>query len=816
VLSLAAVIGREFDATLVERVANLGVAAGDALAEAEDAGLIQSIAREGRYAFAHALVRQTLYGDLRPSRRVALHRTVAEALEAQSRHDPEPHLADLAHHYYHAAAAGVADRAVLYTTRAAEQAVRQLAYEEAAMQYERALHALQLGPTAPGDTRQAAMARAELLLALGDAQRSSGTQALWRPTYRRAAAAARAALGTSRAGEAARLLARAALAVGRSSETGTVDEELLGLVQDALAALGDSDPVSRARLLARYAIALYFSPGAVGGEALSREALALAQETGDAPTVVRCLVALHCALWRPDHLDERERVATQLVQLAEQAREHEMAIEGRLWLLVDQLERGDGQAVAREMDAVARAASASRHPLYRWHAELHRAMRALADGRVDEAERLSSAALHFGERAGLQNPRQAFGAQTFWIRREQGRLAELEEHLRGLAERFQLPIWRCGLALLQAETGRVDEARRALGPLVENDFAALRIDGNWLPGMATLAQACTEVGDRVSGRRIYDRLLPYADRVVVIAQAHVCLGPVAYFLGRLAALDERWDEAVAHFEAAIRIGTGIDAALLVAYARCGLASALQAHAPDSPSTMAAIAAAAQAAQPLGLARLSAQIPPRAPSDVSAPPSASMSAPTAARAAVFRNDGDYWTIAFDGTESRLKHSRGLLHLAELLRHPDREVHALDLATRFRGEPGTGTEAAGGDAGTVLDDTAKAAYRERLDELRAEIEEATTRNDLGGAERAREEMEVLTQELSAAVGLGRRDRRTHSNAERSRIAVTKAVSLALRAIAETNPALRRYLAGTIKTGQFCSYTPDPRFPVAWTLS
>ncbi len=79
-----------------------------------------------------------------------------------------------------------------------------------------------------------------------------------------------------------------------------------------------------------------------------------------------------------------------------------------------------------------------------------------------------------------------------------------------------------------------------------------------------------------------------------------------------------------------------------------------------------------------------------------------------------------------------------------------------------------------------------------------------------------MDLLTRELAAAVGLGQRDRRAHSNAERARVAVTKAVSLALKTIAETNPALRRYLAGTIKTGHFCSYTPDSRFPVAWTLS
>jgi hypothetical protein len=117
--------------------------------------------------------------------------------------------------------------------------------------------------------------------------------------------------------------------------------------------------------------------------------------------------------------------------------------------------------------------------------------------------------------------------------------------------------------------------------------------------------------------------------------------------------------------------------------------------------------------------------------------------------------------------------------------------------------------------VLDAPAKAAYRERLQEVRAEIEHATALNDLARAERAREEKELLERQLAAAVGLSHRDRSTPSNAERSRVAVTKAITLALRSIAEANPALRRYLATTIKTGQFCSYTPDPRFPVTWRL-
>ncbi len=256
--------------------------------------------------------------------------------------------------------------------------------------------------------------------------------------------------------------------------------------------------------------------------------------------------------------------------------------------------------------------------------------------------------------------------------------------------------------------------------------------------------------------------------------------------------------------------------MLVSYAQCALVSVLRVNAPGSPRTAALHAAVHAGARRLGAARLASQIEAVRPTDREVATPAPRST-AVGRLAVFRNDGQYWTVAFDGAESRLKHSRGLAYLAELLRHPDRELHTLDLAARHRGDSGDETDAPtpGDDAGAVLDPSAKAAYRERLGEMRAEVEEATARNDLARAERAREEIEILMQQLAGAVGLGGRDRKAHSSAERSRVAVTKAVSLALRTIAEANPSLRRYLAGTIKTGQFCSYTPDPRFPVTWTL-
>jgi hypothetical protein len=120
---------------------------------------------------------------------------------------------------------------------------------------------------------------------------------------------------------------------------------------------------------------------------------------------------------------------------------------------------------------------------------------------------------------------------------------------------------------------------------------------------------------------------------------------------------------------------------------------------------------------------------------------------------------------------------------------------------------------GDAGALLDATAKAAYRARLGELRAEVEEAEGFNDPVRASRARQEMEFLVAELSRAVGLGGRDRRAASHAERARLNASRAIRAAMANLAEANPALGRHLAATIRTGRYCSYTPDPRLPIAW---
>ena len=195
--------------------------------------------------------------------------------------------------------------------------------------------------------------------------------------------------------------------------------------------------------------------------------------------------------------------------------------------------------------------------------------------------------------------------------------------------------------------------------------------------------------------------------------------------------------------------------------------------------------------------------------------------------VFRREGEYWTLAYDGAICRLRDSKGLQHIGHLLRHPGQHFDARELVVESGGPGATadrfaaaqlasdGLAVAGlGDAGAVLDATAKAAYKRRVAELREELEEAEEFNDRGRAAAAREELDFIASQLSAAVGLGGRDRKAASSDERARLTVTKRIKDALGKIRESHAQLGQYLAAHIKTGYLCAYLPDPDRPIPWT--
>ena len=196
--------------------------------------------------------------------------------------------------------------------------------------------------------------------------------------------------------------------------------------------------------------------------------------------------------------------------------------------------------------------------------------------------------------------------------------------------------------------------------------------------------------------------------------------------------------------------------------------------------------------------------------------------------IFVRQGDYWTIQYQGQIARLKATRGLLCLSCLLRHPGREFHVCELIACLLEVP-VATAVASGiaqkengsnmrtvlfeDAGPLLDTRAKAEYVRRLAELRVELEEGQRFNDPERVSRAQCEMDLLAEQLAATVGLGGRNRRPGSQAERARSAVTKRLKDSIHKITEAMPALGRHLCARVKTGYFCSYNPHPDRPVRW---
>jgi hypothetical protein len=180
--------------------------------------------------------------------------------------------------------------------------------------------------------------------------------------------------------------------------------------------------------------------------------------------------------------------------------------------------------------------------------------------------------------------------------------------------------------------------------------------------------------------------------------------------------------------------------------------------------------------------------------------------------VFRLDGDTRTVTFAGRTVLLQNLKGMHYLARLLAAPDREFHVLDLVADVAG---TGPRSGEGDVGPALDAEARAAYKRRLAEIDADIDEATSLGDDERLAGARADRDYLVRELARAYGVGGRHRLVGATSERARASVTRALRYAIARIAEHHPQLADHLARTVSTGTYCSYNPDPRLPVRWQV-
>lgn len=598
VAQIGATIGREFSYDLIRAVSPLNEAnLQQALVKLVEAELLyqRGLPPQVRYVFKHALVQDAAYQSLLKSTRQQVHQQIAQVLEGQFPDiiATQPEL--VAHHYTEAE---LNEQAIPYWQQAGERAVQLPAYTEAVRFYQLALQALECQE--PVDEAQ----RCTLLLALGEAQWRAGESVEAQETLLHAADSAQARRATE-------IFVRAALVFARLTEqVGLSAIPAVRLLEEALHTLGAEDNPLTAETLGGLARVLGVTGVQQQALVYARQAVAMSRRLGDPELLATNLDGMLHALQGPEHAQQRLAYASEMLQLAEAAHAKELLDYAYWWRAYCLLELGNMPATDAEIDSYADLAEESQLPFELCFALGFRAMRALMRGHFADSERLAQEALTIGQRLQTENAAGIFGLQMFTLRREQGRLKELEPVVRYFVQQHSVAgAWRPGLALIYSELGRAEEARAEFEHLAQHDFADIPRDALWMACITYLADVCTFLGDKPHAAILYQLLLPYAGRTVVIGSAAACCGAVSRYLGALATTLGRWEEAVRHFEDALAMNTRMEAWPWLAHTQYQYAAMLLARdqAGDSEKARELLKAALATARELGMRALEERI-----------------------------------------------------------------------------------------------------------------------------------------------------------------------------------------------------------------
>ncbi|HYX43458.1 MAG TPA: AAA family ATPase, partial [Acidimicrobiales bacterium] len=541
-LRAAAVVGPAFSVPLVAEASGIDVLQALELAgEAAAAGLVEQDDAPRTFRFVHALVRDAIESDLSPAEVVRLHRRTAEAIDRL--HGPAlgPRLFDVARHWAHGAVEGEGVIAAGWLARAGEEAMRQLAYEEAARLFRQAVD---VGGPELGDEE-----RCRLLVAAGRAMNLSGDL-----TGRREAclAAAEAARRLNRPD----LVADAALVLKATGDI-RIDLTTRQMCEEALGALDSQSTALRAQVMARFVETFVFMRHDEAVAAAGTEALALAEASGDDAALAAALRARQVVSVGPDGLDERAALARRMLALGTDRRDAQLQLWAHQWNVDVGLERGDLGAVARSIEALAECARQVRGPLARFEVARCRAVLAQAQGRFPDARRLEAEAfailaptdhaVRFTFRSALlANVSYHTGpdpVDTGAIEYE----GASEGHLEVLAFMGQV-----AMAFALAVEGRLDEARsvyRSLGPV-----------GGWevpphveLVGPVFALLVAVALDDPADIAALHERLSHHRGHHVASGMTAMnYFGPIELWLGVAARHLGRFDDAVADLRHAER------------------------------------------------------------------------------------------------------------------------------------------------------------------------------------------------------------------------------------------------------------------------
>ena len=535
VLSMAAVIGRDFDLDVLARVTKT---TDDELLDILEAASAVALVREpadvsGRYNFAHALIQHTLYEDLGPNRRARAHRQVAEALEDLCRYHPGERVSELARHWSSATQPIDLVKAIRYSKQAGDAALAALAPAEALGHFAQALDLyLQASDSDPA-------LHIDLLIGLGIAQRQTGDPA-FRTTLLDASRRA------DRLGDTERLVA-AALANSRGlvSASGVTDMDKVEVLELALDRVSAESP-DRALVLATLCSELTTGSTLDRRQALADEAIAISRTSGDDAVIVQVLNQLFYPLLVPSLLEPMLVLTADALDRAERIADPVLLFWAAASRAISAARAGGIDEMDRCLEIVQLQAKRLDEPTLNWGYAIQRALRALIGGETDRAEQLTTEALQIGTDSGMPDAAVIFAGQQAIVAFLRGTLGEMVPLIEGLydaAPEIAAAV-TAALAMCHAEADHIEDAKRLLETFATDEFN-LPMDSQWLDGMLFYAEAAIECREPRHAMSLFDRLVPWADQCAVTGPTAV--GPVSHYLGGLATVSGHYIEADAYF-----------------------------------------------------------------------------------------------------------------------------------------------------------------------------------------------------------------------------------------------------------------------------
>ncbi len=556
--------------------------------------------RLSQYGFRHHLFQKYLYGRLAAAERMYLHEAVGNALETlyagKSNVDDVP-AAQLARHFREA---HLGVKASKYSLQAGQQAVRVLAFDEAAIHFERGIK--ELSNLAPNS--EINRLAYELWLARGRALWHGGRVIESLEIFKKT-------IEVVRALDDPYAIARAVLAYEEPRWRLGMDAELSRqYMREALAALGEEQSGTRVRLLVGLSRSLLASGEQDELRTTVDQAVRIARQIKDPLALCDALRITAQIDRRPESTTTRLAAVQEMIATAESIGDKERLADGLDLYIYDLLELGQIDLVDTCIGVHQQVAHEIKQPFQMHVSAVFQTMRAIMRGDFEEAEILAREAADLSQKIGIADMDGIYGMHMFTIRREQGRLHEVAPIVKlVVANNPESSTWRPGLALMYYSLGLREECQAVFERLAEDEFAFVPQDSLLVAKLAYLTEVCAYLGDVDRAATLYELLLPYDGRTVVVGGATACYGAVGRYLGLLARTMSDWEAAERHFQEAMALDNRTKACPWLAHSQFESAVLLleRDHEGDRERAIAYIDEALGAAQKMDMAYLAGKV-----------------------------------------------------------------------------------------------------------------------------------------------------------------------------------------------------------------